>query len=195
MTPPVDVGEGLVVEGQAAEENIGAAFNFGGFTVPLYCIGGIVIHTRVIWHLQRGHEGLLAGFQDGLDGSVAGSTCVNSTLHCTDVTVELAKVVNIFGVERSTDGYNLTVDALPITAIPIVTTGTLKYPLEVRTNFSGHLTDLRIKTTFKILRKRLSKISHKSIQTWPSAPSSIKLTLNRLGHTLQPRSPLAITFI
>ncbi|GIX63496.1 DNA internalization-related competence protein ComEC/Rec2 [Babesia caballi] len=66
MTPPVDVGEGLVVEGEAAEENLGAGLDFGSFSVPLYGLG-IVIHTRVIWHLQRVHEGLLAGVKDGLE--------------------------------------------------------------------------------------------------------------------------------
>ncbi|GIX65023.1 polysaccharide biosynthesis tyrosine autokinase [Babesia caballi] len=36
MTPPIDVGEGLVVEGEAAEEDLRALLDFGGVTVPPY---------------------------------------------------------------------------------------------------------------------------------------------------------------
>ncbi|GIX64912.1 electron transfer flavoprotein subunit beta/FixA family protein [Babesia caballi] len=36
VTPPVDVREGLVVEGEAAEDDLGAGLDVGGVTGPLY---------------------------------------------------------------------------------------------------------------------------------------------------------------
>ncbi|GIX63502.1 3-ketoacyl-ACP reductase [Babesia caballi] len=36
MAPPVDVREGLVVEGEAAQKYFGAGLDFGGVAVPLY---------------------------------------------------------------------------------------------------------------------------------------------------------------
>ncbi|GIX61548.1 ATP citrate lyase [Babesia caballi] len=175
MTPPVDVGEGLVVKGQAAHENLGAGFNVGGVAVPLYFSGGFVIHTCVIRPFQSVHEGVLAGSEDGLDDAGLG---IKGTSNSVNLIIAFFGIIDIIGIECFYQCLQLPFDAITSVAGPL-----LEDPLEVRANFSGHVVG-RVAQISNIRFKRFYKISHKSIQTWPLIPTIRKLTLNRRG---QPR--------
>ncbi|GIX61413.1 2-phospho-L-lactate guanylyltransferase [Babesia caballi] len=66
MTPPIDVGEGLVVKRQAAEEDLGAPFLFLIILRPLRRRRIIIVRLIFIFVSQLPYEGGLAGFEDGL---------------------------------------------------------------------------------------------------------------------------------
>ncbi|GIX63006.1 capsular biosynthesis protein [Babesia caballi] len=139
MTPPVDVGEGLVVEGDAAEEDLGTRFSVGSVAVPLYFSGDFVIHTRIIWHLQRVQEGLLTGVKDGLDDFVFAFNLIKNFVNCTDLRLNRAvRVVGSIGeLELLAEIFNRLNHCVSLTGDPSIT-ATSKDPLEVLANLVGH---------------------------------------------------------
>ncbi|GIX61333.1 elongation factor Ts [Babesia caballi] len=70
VTPPVDIGEGLVVEGEAAEEDLGALSPVIITTdiIPL----GIIVVRRICFSLKLGEEGRGGVADGGEDGGVGG---------------------------------------------------------------------------------------------------------------------------
>ncbi|GIX66233.1 uncharacterized protein BcabD6B2_56690 [Babesia caballi] len=70
MTLPVDIGEGLVVKGEAAEENLGAGFHFSRITLHFAPLGFIVVRRILTRLLNLGEEGRGGVADGGEDGGV-----------------------------------------------------------------------------------------------------------------------------
>ncbi|GIX64748.1 uncharacterized protein BcabD6B2_41830 [Babesia caballi] len=66
MATPIDVGEGLVVEGKTAEEYLGAPFLFTVTIWPLCDLRVIIVRYVFGFVFEPRHEGVLAGGEDGL---------------------------------------------------------------------------------------------------------------------------------
>ncbi|GIX61276.1 cobyric acid synthase [Babesia caballi] len=93
MTPPVDVGECLVVKGHTAEENLGAGFDFIGVTGDLAPLGFIVVR-RIFLSLKLGDK-CYGGVADGGEDSCVGEEIIFAriSMDTADLAVECSSSV------------------------------------------------------------------------------------------------------
>ncbi|GIX62394.1 DUF935 family protein [Babesia caballi] len=91
MTPPVDVGKGLVVEGEAAEEDLGA-LSFVFFTTDTIPLGFIIVGRILARLLNLGDEGC-GGVADGGEDSCVGEEIIFSRrgIDTVDITVKISR--------------------------------------------------------------------------------------------------------
>ncbi|GIX64577.1 long-chain-acyl-CoA synthetase [Babesia caballi] len=89
MTPPVDIGEGLVVEGEAAEEDF-CALSLVIITTHIPQVGFIVVR-RICFSLKLGDEGC-GGVADGGEDGGVGVIDKSAFFQITDFTVNFIGV-------------------------------------------------------------------------------------------------------
>ncbi|GIX64966.1 uncharacterized protein BcabD6B2_44010 [Babesia caballi] len=85
MTPPVDIGEGLVVEGEAAEEYLGA-LSLVIITTHIAPLGFIIVR-RICFSLKLGDEGRGGVADGGEDGGVGVILKFSVCFKLVDITV------------------------------------------------------------------------------------------------------------
>ncbi|GIX61350.1 uncharacterized protein BcabD6B2_07850 [Babesia caballi] len=93
---PVDVGEGLVVEGEAAEEDLGALLDFGVVTAYLTPLGlrvfRLIVKRHICFSLKLGDEGFGGVADGGEDGGVGDEMLfVRISIDTADIVVEISR--------------------------------------------------------------------------------------------------------
>ncbi|GIX61993.1 hydroxymethylglutaryl-CoA lyase [Babesia caballi] len=186
MTPPVDVGKCLVVEGEAAEEYLGADSDIVG-------IGLITLVPRlVILLLKRLHEGVFAGGEDGLDDAGFGINGTNGTINIIYLILNITVVWiigSIGGLELFAEICKFLTNIMAIIRRPFI-----EDPLEVLANFLSNISgpSLTLNGTAKRL-KGCSNVNQKALNITPF--NLIKIVRNTAGHLLQPRSSATILIV
>ncbi|GIX61091.1 uncharacterized protein BcabD6B2_05260 [Babesia caballi] len=174
----VDPGKVVEDEGKAAEEDLGVNFFNGG---GLYI--GFIIRRLVIPLLQLPYEGLLAGFEDGLEVTGIGAIGFYLRTNVTNLFVKLF-VLSVVGILLNNCRHQrlkLPIYSIGIRGTPTLSIIALEDGLEVTLNCGGKGASASLNTTEMGVECRSQRL-HKTSNITPF--NLIKIVRNTAGHSL-----------